>query len=358
MENAPRFAKHTAIRTVATAAFFLVVAVILMQVGLRDIKDEAHARKDDIYFVWKDGKAIASGLNPYSRIHGSDMRTNDKYSTYFPGFFLLVSATVVAGVDEFEDFLPLWRVVQILCVLAIGGIIYRTLLSQGGILLALFGSAFWMCNRWTVAVMREGQIDIFAALFCIVAVLWLSRSEKSAALAYGASLAVKQIGIFLLPLFLLQVVRERGVAGSLRPLGRRIAYIALIPLLLSIPFLWWDSSGFIFSIFFSATRQGLDHFRAHSIDTLLGLKGIVARVPMLCLLGLVYGLYALRKVGICTAAFLLFAVFADFNSVLFRQYIVWSCAFLPLAVGEIVANTQSGLRRSDRTASAAISKAA
>src|SRR5436309_1476831 len=90
----------------AAALLLCVVAAALLAPRLsdRDLTGE------DIFHVWRDSRRIAEGHDPYARILGGDMRVNQKYATYLPGFYLVVAAaTSVAGTLEFDEWLAAWR---------------------------------------------------------------------------------------------------------------------------------------------------------------------------------------------------------------------------------------------------------
>jgi hypothetical protein len=55
---------------------------------------------------------------------------------------------------------------------------------------------------------------------------------------------------------------------------------------------------------------------------------------MLLLLSLTYGMASLHRVLVYASSLLVMSAFCGFNSVLFRQYVVWFLPFIPLAVVE------------------------
>lgn len=291
--------------------------------------------EDDIYYIWQDGSDIAQGVNPYSRIHNSDMLENDKFSTYFPGFYLLVSAARLVGVETFEQWLWIWQPLNMLAHLAVGVLILLMLWRTTNVIIALFGAAFWLFNRWSLYVVMAGQIDVLAILLVVLSLLAIERSRVRAWLLFGVSLAIKQIGIFILPLYLLFHWRRGvGVFANVREALRCLMWIALVPSLLIAPFLLWDASGFLNSVFFSATRMPGGHFGAQSIDHALGGVGALAKLPMLGMMGLLYLAYYLGLLPRYAVVTLIFLCFVNFNSVFFKQYLAWGFAFLPLALSE------------------------
>ena len=112
------------------------------------------------------------------------------------------------------------------------------------------------------------------------------------------------------------------------------ALILVVPLVVSLPFLIWNAEGFVRSILFSATRYPDDHFDAPSLDALFGAYGIPAKIPMLLLVSLTYALASLHRLPVYASLLLVMSAFFGFNSVLFRQYVVWFIPFIPLAALE------------------------
>src|ERR1700704_1950587 len=79
--------------SVLLASFFILLTVYKADVQ----KGRYRAHRHDIFFIWSAGHAIAHGENPYSKIQGSDILINDKYPTYLPGFYLIVSGYAALG---------------------------------------------------------------------------------------------------------------------------------------------------------------------------------------------------------------------------------------------------------------------
>jgi hypothetical protein len=145
-------------------------AAIVLSYVYKTTYSERQLRTNDIFYIWTDGDRIAHGVNPYSRIETGDMRHNRKYSTYFPGFFLLVSATIIAGVDTFEEFIS-YCALEIPISLTIGLLIFLAARPTRSLALAVFGASFWIFNRWSINIVRSGQIDSLALLILIVSLL-------------------------------------------------------------------------------------------------------------------------------------------------------------------------------------------
>jgi len=291
----------------------------------------------DIFAIWTDGERMARGLNPYSRIHGSDMRQNEKFTTYLPGFFLIEVLVIKMGISSFEEFFPVWRLLNIFIYMGIGILIFFAVKKKSeNIALALFSAYFWMLGRWTLPTLRTWQIDFIAIAFLLLAYLALSSRKRLSYLLLGCSLAIKQISVFALPLFVLQELKGKSLnKENVRAIISSLAFIFVVPFLVSLPFLYSDYSGFILSIVFSLTRNpgGL---KLESIDQMLELVGLPAKLPLIVSLTFVYWLYWKDKFTLAQGVLLSFLCFITFNSVVFKQYLPWSVAFLGLALADFV----------------------
>lgn len=309
----------------------LLVAATIATTALYYGSDPAGS---DIYYSWGEGARILRGENPYSRILGSDMLHNDKYPTYFPLFYLLSAATQGMGFREYPEWIGLWRIVFAFFDVGIIAILFWLPYRRGLPLLAAFAGAFWALNRWTLFELRIAQLDFIPIFFLLLSLALFEKRQRLSLLLFGVSISAKQIGIFLAPLYLIWAWRSAPEASRRRATIVAGATLAVIPLLLSLPFLVADAEGYLRSIFFSATRLPSSHFEAFSIDAELGLVGLWAKLPMLALMALVYGLALFGQVGRFTAALLVLSVFVDFNSVLYTHYLCWVVPLLPLAVSE------------------------
>jgi hypothetical protein len=323
------------------------LALLASFLVLRTVYEADVARRtyriEDIFFIWSAGNEIANGENPYSRIHDSDMLHNQKYATFLPGFYLIVSGYVALGHETFDEWLSLWRPVNFVIYLAIGAFLFFVLLTRSGLWLALLGSQFWLLSRWTVQIMYPSYIDALAIALLLVSMLMLPRFKRTSMIVFGASLAIKQIGIFVLPVYLLlESDTRKPLMWNLREGAINLFYVALIPFLVCLPFLIWDAKGLVLSILFSATRLPFGG-GFPSIDELLNYVGLVAKIPMILMMVLVYLLVLERRIEKFVAAMALFLTFASFNSVLFINYMAWFSAFVGLAIAEACPSTIASL---------------
>ena len=289
-------------------------------------------RGPDIYFVWRDGSRLAAGQNPYEAILAGNMQENRKYPTYLPLFYVLVAGAHRLGVTEYRDWMRLWRPLVLASHLGIAILLFVACRRAGHPALGAFAALFWGLNRWTLYVLGVAHVD-FPPILCLLGSLLLFEPRRRVSLLlFGLSLALKQIAVFVAPLYLVWTWREtRKADARLLETARAAGWIALVPGLVSLPFLAWNAEAFVRSILFSATRDPESHITALSAVAKVGLTGLAGRLPMLLLMSLVLLAAGRGEIGRYLAVLLLLVTFVDFNAVFYLQYMAWLVPFLVLA---------------------------
>jgi uncharacterized membrane protein len=196
---------------------------------------------------------------------------------------------------------------------------------------------YWYFSRWTLTASKIAALDFIPILLLIVSLGIFDRHRKTSLLLLSFSLAVKQIAIFIVPLYL---IWEYQRSRSLKNVFFTGLWIASVPLIASVPFLVWNAEGFIKSIAFSATRDAENRYHWEPIDVVAHLNGLIGRIPILVLLLGTYFASWQKPIGRYAAAMLIMAIFIGFNTVLYVQYFVWLMPLIPLAAGEWFINTQ------------------
>jgi uncharacterized membrane protein len=318
------------------AAALVVAATIAANVPFYGTAD----RNADIFFIFNDSRDVVEGRNPYARILDGDMRTNQKYPTYFPLFYLTSALTQWLGLRVFTEWLAFWRIVFAAFDVAIALLLLVVPWRRGLHLFAGFAALFWSWNRWTLFEILIAQIDFIPIFFLLLSLVLLERRLWLSLVLLGVSLAAKQIAIFLIPLYLIRVWQRAADDDRARLTALGLAAILAVPLLLSLPFLVWGAEAYLRSLLFSATRLPRSHFGASSVDAVFGLIGLSAKLPMLALMAIVY-VHALRgRIGTAMAALLVMSVFVDFNSVLYTHYPCWVVPLLVLAACDHLAERE------------------
>ncbi|MGD1949596.1 MAG: hypothetical protein ACFB14_08120 [Leptolyngbyaceae cyanobacterium] len=292
----------------------------------------------DMYYSWLEGKRIISGENPYARVLAGNLRENDKYATYFPIAYLLSALVQKLGFLDYRDWLYFWRPMSFIFHAGIVGLTLRYFQQRRLWLLGTAAATILMLSRWSIYIVRVHHLEFAAIFFLILSLVFLREKTRLALFMFSLSLGIKQIAIFLLPLYLIFLWKKRDKYGKTLISGFLI--ILSVPLVTSLPFIVWNAEGFFKSVLFSATRLGDSHIEgAPSIDIILSqdypwLVGLRAKLLMLLLMGLAYLSFLREKVGIFTAATVTMMAFLYFNSVLFLQYFIWPLSLVPFAMVE------------------------
>jgi len=320
----------------------IAIALLAVRINLRFWSLETVG--SDTYHSWVEGRRILRGQNPYERILHGDMEENQKYSTYFPLFYELSALVQKAGIKQYYPWISFWRYFFMLGNIATGLALCVMIFTRRTWGLALLALPFWYFNRWTLSASATVALDFIPIFLMVLSLGLFDKYRRTSLLLFSFSLAIKQIAIFLAPLYL---VWEYQQSRSIRQTILAGLWIISIPLLASIPFLFWNAEGFVRSISFSATRSALNHFGAESLDRILNMNGLLARVPFLCMLGTAYFSAWQRAVGRYGAAMLVMGIFIAFNSVLFTHYPAWLMPLLPLAAGEWMLSAKESSEESD-----------
>jgi hypothetical protein len=287
----------------------------------------------DIYYLWQDGQRLLQGENPYARILLGNMNENQKYSTYFPVFYLLSYLTQLLGLKDYSSWIYFWRHIFLIFNLAVGTSLFYVFARRQLWLLANFAACFWLFNRWTIYVTKVAQIDFIPICLLILSLMIFHKHKWASLLLFSLSLGVKQIAIFMAPLYLIWVWQSTP-KDKPKALLLAIAAIASIPLLTSLPFIFWNAESWIKSILFSASRDAETSFNAPSLfKETAGLR----LLPTLVLTVLIYISAFKRQIGLYTSALLTLSVFINFNAILFTQYLCWVVPFVPLSIRDFVA---------------------
>lgn len=292
----------------------------------------------DMYYIWLEGKRILAGENPYARVLAGNLRENDKYATYFPIAYFLSALVQKLGFLEYRDWLYFWRPVSFICHMGIVGLTLQYFQKRGLLILGIAAATIVLLSRWSLYIVRVHHLEFAAIVFLVFSLVLLKTKTRLALLLFSISLGIKQIAIFLLPLYLIYLWKKRDRYARNLFLGFLI--ILSVPLVTSLPFIIWNTDGFFKSVLFSATRLGANHIDGvPSIDVIFfaeypWLVGLRAKLLMLLLMGLVYLSSLKERIGIFTASTITMMAFLYFNSVLFLQYFIWPLCLVPFALIE------------------------
>jgi len=268
------------------------------------------------------------------------MRINQKYPTYFPLYYEASYLTQKIGLTNFDSWLGFWAKIYKGFYFLIALLLYFALAAKRMWWQGAVAAGFWLFNRWTLYIITTSNFDFLPIFFMLAAFVLYPKQKWLAMFLLSVSLGLKQIAIFVVPLFVIWVyLEEKKPWKGIQQAVIAAAVIASVPLISSIPFLVWNLEGFVRSIAFSATRFPGTHsnLAVNSLDALLGWQGLAARIPMTLLLLAVYW-FSFRGIGLrYLQGVLIFVIFISFNAVLFNQYFTWLISLVPLLITDILA---------------------
>lgn len=302
----------------------------------------------DIYYQFVEAMKIKDGVNPYERILGQDLRLNEKYPTFLPSSYLLILALAVPVGYNFVAFTFVLRFLTILLESLVAFILLRIGQERRAPLLGLAAASFWLFSRWSIYNFAQARLDGIALSLAVLAVYLYKRSSTFwPFFVMSASLGIKHLGVFILPVFLFDSIRKRQWFALLY----RSLLLFSVPIIFSLPFLFRNLEGFLFSLGFSFTRlpetsnlgygwevvtTEVANFilpKLKLVGTFRGtmLSYISSRLPLFTLFPLLMTFAYLERWGKYITALVGMLLFLSLNPVIFSQYFVWVMPFVLVA---------------------------
>ena len=318
----------------------LIIATILVH-HLWGLRGAEGLSGKDIFYVWEEGTKIADGVNPYTRIIGKSLRDNDKYPTYLPLSYYFIAMLNQLGIKSFNHFISIWRPLNIACHLGIGILTFSIYNQKRKPISGIIACSILLLGRWSAYIINVQHLEFAAILPILLAGQQLNRRPNMSALMFGLSLCIKHVGIILLPSFLLGL--SAGSSSKKRVFNRQqiLTYSAValvIPLIISLPFLLDQPSGFLLNVLFSTTRDFSDHGKATGTRMILtGVDG--TRLVMISLIIMNWIAQAREKINFWFASTITLLIFLQFNAVVFAQYYIWLTAFLLISCAFLTPTT-------------------
>lgn len=326
----------------STRAIILAVAICIGVATvaihhLWELKGFERLIDSDIYNVWEEGKKLSEGINPYKRIIGQSMRDNNNYPTYLPLTYLLAALLQRLGIQEFPDFIRVWRVIGLACHLGLGLLTFHIYNRQQKPVAGLIAISILLLGRWSAYIIDVQHLEFPAILAITAAGQQLNRRPTLSALLFSLSLCVKHIGIILLPCFLLGLNAQATGLSKAAHWSRASRYCLIafaLPLAISVPFLIDHGTGFLLSMLFSASRGTSSHGIATGSEMiLLSVDGTRLLMGALFVMG--WMVQAQQRMNVWFASTLILLIFLQFNPVVFAQYYIWITSFLLIAYAHL-----------------------
>lgn len=312
----------------------IAILTLFIEIAVAGIFSEpkSHLVREDIYFVWLAGDQLFNGVNPYDGILSGNLIENDKYATYFPFFYVLSYIYHLLGFTTFHEWVRLIQILSAIFYLAISYLLFFSFRKRS-YPFAVFTTIYWIFNRWTIVVIFVVHIDFIALFFMLYSLMYYEKHRDLSLLSFGLSLTMKQMAIFLVPLFIIFINRDPEIQTKKMYLSS-LTKLSIIPIGFSLPFMVWNFKSFVYSMLFNVTRIPRDitdeYWEATEAGGWLAF-GVVNRLFMLLIMAIIYIIYIQDKIGKYTTSLLIFVIFIEFNIALFDQYRVWRVALLPLA---------------------------
>jgi hypothetical protein len=296
-----------------------------------------NATADDIEYVWREGAGILQGGNPYEKAAHAAHWEN-KYATYFPLSYIISAGIQKSGAASFSSWLAVVRPIVFASQLLTAILVLVFLYSQKKLTLGIFGFFLILFHRFTLYPAQTSQIDFPAIMFLVMGLFLLQKKIKMGHVVIGISLAIKQMAVILLPLFL---IWEYSQYKSKKQTGVALLLMLIVPLITLLPFIMSSPEGVRASLSFSANRFSGGDFTIPDISTLLSLTGPSSRIGMYGLMIIIYIAFWKKEIGIFGSCLAIFVIFTGFNPVLFFHYLAWIVPFIPLALAEYKAQSSN-----------------
>ena len=260
----------------------LTILIIILFIGTNvhiSLWDKLDLTDQDIYYTFLEGQKLLHGENPYVRVVTGEINENIEYATYLPIFYYFSFGLQKIGFTDFIQWSSIWRFFSLFFNLLIASMLFLIPYNQKYSILAAFSALFWLFNRWNLHVSLSADIDFFAIFFLILSLAFFShRLKKLSLLSLGFSIGIKQMAIFLVPLYMIWDWRVERVR-AIRPWLINKGLIVIVPIVASLPFMISNWKGYFKSLLVSIVRS--DIALMPSLDRLIGWSGISARIPLL-----------------------------------------------------------------------------
>jgi len=291
----------------------------------------------DVWYHYRDSQLIYKGTNPYI-LWETD--PNNKPLGYFPLFNMIGALPMYLGFTSYDQWTNVMRILFFISELSVGVFLFEISRYVKKPVLGLLGAGTWFFNLATIKVWEIQQTDSIVVFLALLGVYYLEKRPDLANLILGVSIGIKQITMFLIPLFLLVQVRiiseqNKSKTGQIVVFARTLFLIAIINLITSLPFLLLDYKTF----FRGFLTEGVENPASstyltggyHRVFYNLFLNSLPApflRVPVVfAYLGL-YVTYIRQRFNKYLFSGIVFLTYIYFSPIVWEQYFVWPIPFI------------------------------
>ena len=103
---------------------------------------------------------------------------------------------------QYQSWIDFWHRIFLFCSIAIGLALCKFLFSKQTWTLALLAMPFWYFNRWTLSSSGSVALDFISIFLMVLSLGLFDKYRRTSLLVYSFPLSIKQIAVFLAPLFL------------------------------------------------------------------------------------------------------------------------------------------------------------
>ena len=293
----------------------LVALVAILFISLTHRLSLLDQRGGDFPVYRGSAEELLRRENPYQHTVESFQTPGTKHwYAYLPlWLYSNTSSYLFSSRVPFLDFEQAMKIPVLIGDLGLALLLYAILVRVSPFA-AFVGVAGWLFNPHILVTNNYTHFDPLPSLFVLLSLYALNRSGVVASLSLAAAVGFKQYAILLVPYYLISMEAKRAFILSF---GGAL-------LLISLPFLLWDSASFVYSTVIAHLTRG---FGGRSVlgmvNELLGLS-IPSTVGLL-LIGALYAwlLLGKRAIGKYAFATLAIGIVLVFSPVLHRTYGLW-----------------------------------
>ncbi len=316
----------------------LLIALLALHINWWILTPPEELLNEDIFYAWKEGTFIADGINPYARILLGNFRENQKYPTYLPLVYILSALLQKIGITEFSDFLSFWRPICFISHASIGLSIFYVFWEKGYSSLGLVATTIIFLGRWSNYIIKVQHLEFLAISCLTIGLLLIKKNRFYSGLLIGISLCTKHLAVLIIPIVIMSILPEKSCEDENNLFKSLVNFLygLLTPVaVMSLPFLFNNPSGFLFTLAFPVSRLASDHGIGTGLSSpILGTDGIKVILYMIILF--IYYIQLKSRIRLYSISFLILTVFTQFNSIVFTQYYFWLVCFGLLALSEML----------------------
>ncbi len=321
----PRLVRILAFAGLIMSVFlFLRIYVTYSQISRHTYKSS------DIASIWNAGHDLCKGRSPYARMkkEGKNGKPVVRAPIYLPGAYILICAVEKLGYNTHKKWQKVWEPALVVLHIAIGVMLFILLFEKGHPALAFFVILFWLFSRFSIQTLVTRQTNTLALFPLLLSLAFINTRRTASLLLFGFSLVLKQVAVFLAPLYLVWCWNDRKSWSDFR---RSVFLILIIPFAATLPFIIRDYESFFMAIFYPTMHLAPGGYAGYPA-AVRSIHPALPTILMLVSMALVYLAALRRRLPEVTAALLVMMCFIAFNNIIFSQYFLWFFALVPIAL--------------------------